>query len=223
VPPDAFKFRTLTGAEINWPITTVVVLNWLDTYYPNLSYTRATTPVPAAVTWLGSRTDFTAYPYDTVPNCMQSVFGLREDLAILYNQRYLGEICASYDVVMPSADRAGFIADEDEAIISAAYNDGAIQWFESENDEDNDAVNDPDVTAGYSWPGYNSGGPAGSKDAFSHLNDVYPFLTGHELQILEEWNMNQETDMKNRIGNASGISDSQVQALMNALKDPQID
>jgi len=222
VPADAFQFKTPDGADINWPITTVVVLNWLNTGYSGLTYARAVTTVPAAVTWIPGRTDFTDVPYDNMPALLQNVFGLQEDLQILYNQKYLGEICASYDIVMPSADRAGFLLDEGDVFLTAANDNGVIQWFESDDDEDNNALNDPDVIAGYSWTGYDAGA-AGSNDAFSHLNDLAPFLTGYELQILEEWYLNQETELKSRISNAAGITGSQLQAVFDALKNPQID
>ena len=221
VPDGTFRFMTMDGGQINWPITTVAVLNWLNTNFPGLTYARADTPVPAALDWIAERTDFSAFPYDNMPSLLQNVLGLQEDLQILYNQRYLGEICASYDIVMPAGERAAFLADENEPILTAANDAGIIQWFESEDQEDNDPVDDPDIVAGFTWTGYDLG-PAGEKDAFSHLNDLAPFLTGHELQILEEWSLNQETAMKSRITGAA-ITDSQLQAVLDALKNPQID
>jgi hypothetical protein len=123
---------------------------------------------------------------------------------------------------MATADRAAFIADEGDAFLTAANVAGKIEWFETDNDEDNDAVNDPDVVQGYTWTGYDAGA-AGSNDAFSHLNDLAPFLTGYELQVLEEWYLNQEADLKSQIANAAEITASQLQAVFDALKNPQID
>lgn len=222
VPAGAFQFMTRDGDTVNWPITTVVALNWLSTNYPGFTYARATTTVPAAVSWIPGRTDFTAYPYDNLPVLLQNVFGLKQDLEILYYQRYLGEICASYDIVMPTADRAAFLTDESDDFLNAANTAGKVQWFESQADEDNDATNDADVIAGYTWTGYDAG-PAGSKTAFTYLNDLSPFLTAYELQVLDAWYLNQETAMKGQISNVTGLTSTQMQAVFDALKSPQID
>ncbi len=210
VPDGTFKYRTTTGHEYYWPITTVTALNWLNTNFAEFTYTRNNTPIPSAYSWLPDRTNYTAFPYDNMPALLQNMFGLKQDLEILYFQRCMGEIAASYDIVMPPADRAEFLDEERE--IADADDAGKVEWFESQDDnDDGNPANDPDITIGYTL------------NEFNHLNDLAPCLTAYELQVLDEWYLYQETDMKDQVDNATGITDDQLQAVFDALKNPDID
>ncbi len=210
MPDGAFKYISRTGHEYYWPITTVIALNWLNTNYPQLKYTRNNSPIPASMLWLPERTDFTEFPFDNLPAILQSVFGIKQDLEILYIQRVMGEIAASYDIVMPQEERDGFLEEEPE--IADADDAGLVEWFDSQDDnDDEDPANDPDITMGYTLT------------AFRHLNDLAPCLTSYELQVLDDWYLYQEKAMKDQIYNATGITDIQLQSVFDALKNPDID
>lgn len=210
IPEGSFKYRTRNGGEHYWSITTVIALNWLSSNYPNLSYARSNTPIPASCAWLPERKDYQAFPYDNLPALLRNVFGLKQDLEILYLQRVMGEIAASYDIVMPVADREVFL--EEEPDIAEADLAGKVEWFELNDDnDDDDPANDPDITLGFTLI------------SFGHLNDLAPCLTAYELGMLDEWYLYNEAVMKGQISNVTGITDSQLQAVFNALKNPDID
>ncbi len=209
IPDGSFKYRTRNGREYYWPITTVIALNWLSRNYPDISYTRGDSTIPAACTWLTGRTDYTAYPYDNLPRLLQHIFGLKQDIEILYIQRIMGEIAASYDIVMPVNDRDVFL--EEEPDIADADLAGEVEWFISQDDnDDGDPANDPDISLGFTLR------------EFNHLNDLAPCLTAYEIKTLDEWYLYQETALKGKVSNVTGITDSQLQAVIDALKNPDI-
>lgn len=113
-----FVFSDMYGMTRMGPITMVVPVTWVSTHYAQIfTYTRDTLEVPTAMSWLDSddnpgngvsrkRHDFddqdlngVAGDEKNMPQALAALFGLREDMEIIQNRRWTGEIAASCDML----------------------------------------------------------------------------------------------------------------------------
>jgi hypothetical protein len=123
-----FQYYTSSGNAVNWPVTMVILMDWISSTVSNggsISYTRDTTNIPSMVTWLGScsvngyynktdcesnggtwaaqRTDFTA---QGMPSSYASIFGIQEDIWILESVRWAAQASAGNDMgAMETAEK----------------------------------------------------------------------------------------------------------------------
>ena len=115
-----FQFYTSSGSTVNWPLTMVILVDWVSTTVSNsgsLSYTRDTTAIPSNLQWLGScsnpsyysssdcqsnggtwtaaRTNFVA---QGVPASYASLFGIQQDIEIFEFTRWAAQSSAGQDM-----------------------------------------------------------------------------------------------------------------------------
>ena len=117
-----FQFYTSDGTTINWPLTMVILTDWVSTTVTNggsVSYTRDNTTIPDNNEWLGScsadyydktscedpgqgngtwiaaRTDFVG---DGVPASYASLFGIQQDIEIFDFVRWAAQSAAGQDM-----------------------------------------------------------------------------------------------------------------------------
>jgi hypothetical protein len=114
--PNDFLYYKSDGTPVNWPVTMVILMDWISNTVSNggsISYTRDTTAIPSTVTWLGScsvngyhdqadctsnggiwtsqRTDFAA---QGMPSICATIFGIQEDIWILESVRWAAQAAA---------------------------------------------------------------------------------------------------------------------------------
>jgi len=115
-----FQFYKSDGTTVNWPLTMVIIVDWVSTNITNggsLTYTRDNTAMPSNIVWLGScsnnsyfdknscegaggtwtaaRTDFVA---EGVPASYASIFGIQEDIEIFEFVRWAAQTSAGSDM-----------------------------------------------------------------------------------------------------------------------------
>ncbi len=117
-----FQFYKSDGTTVNWPLTMVIIVDWVSTNVTNggsLTYTRDNTAMPSNIEWLGScsdtnysdqsscegatpsetwtaaRTDFVA---DGAPASYASIFGLQQDIEIFEFVRWAAQTSAGSDM-----------------------------------------------------------------------------------------------------------------------------
>ncbi len=212
-----FVFRDMSGETRMWPITMVVPVTWVSTHYPQtFSYTRDTLQVPAAMSWLDSddnpgngfnrkRHDFDDQDLNGVvgdeknmPSALAALFGLREDMEIIQNRRWAGEIAASCDMLQ-SAYSALTGTDQSEA--DALIASGSLTLIASEDTAAQDDADGITITS------------------FNHCNDLSPYLLATEIQGLEDLLMTRRTQRMEEIGPAA-ITDAQRLALIDTATMP---
>ncbi|MFQ5328779.1 MAG: hypothetical protein ACE5D4_02180 [Thermodesulfobacteriota bacterium] len=117
-----FQFYKSDGSQVNWPLTMVIIVDWVSNVVSNggeLLYTRDTTAIPSSVTWLGScstngffeknfcegnggvwtpgRTNF-GPGGDDMPTSYASIFGIQQDIEILEFARWAAQSAAGQDM-----------------------------------------------------------------------------------------------------------------------------
>ncbi len=113
------------GTAINWPVTMVILVDWVSSIVSNggsLTYTRDNTAIPSNITWIGDcspsqynnytdksscenaggtwtvgRTNFGAGGQN-IPESYASIFGIQEDIMILEFTRWAKEESAGEDM-----------------------------------------------------------------------------------------------------------------------------
>lgn len=115
-----FQFYTSDGSSVNWPLTMVILVDWVSETLQeggSLSYTRDTASIPSNLQWLGScstegyyssgecegaggtwtaaRTDFEA---DGTPASYAALFGVQEDIEVLEFTRWGEQESAGEDM-----------------------------------------------------------------------------------------------------------------------------
>ncbi len=126
----SFQIYKSGGSPSNWSITMVIPTDWISTIVGNtggLSYTRDTTAIPSAMTWLGTcsnlsftdkascqgasatwtagRSDFVG---DGVPASYATLLGLQEDVMILEFKRWNDQSSAGADMTAQAALEKSF-------------------------------------------------------------------------------------------------------------------
>ena len=93
----SFQFYKSDNTQSNWPIMMVIPTDWassLKTAGGNITYTRDTLTIPAAMSWLsGTRTDYSA-----IPTPYSSLFGIQEDIMIREFKRFADQQSAGQDM-----------------------------------------------------------------------------------------------------------------------------
>ncbi len=117
-----FQYYTSNGSTVNWPLTMVIIVDWVSTVVDNsggLTYTRDTTAIPSLIAWLGScapsgffdkssceansgtwtaaRTNF-GVGGQGIPTSYASIFGIQEDIEILEFTRWAAQSSAGNDM-----------------------------------------------------------------------------------------------------------------------------
>ena len=113
-----FQFYKSDGNTVNWPITMVIIVDWVSTVVTNsgsVSYTRDNTSIPNTMTWLNRCSDET---YDNATDCTNngetwsidrssfslinsnyaSIFGIQQDIEILEFVRWAAQVAAGNDM-----------------------------------------------------------------------------------------------------------------------------
>ncbi len=88
LPPDLGREYDFSGNLVNWSIPQTVAVTWVANNLiggGDMTYTRDNTPIPAHMSWLGSRTDFVA---DGIPPSFAALMALSEDMEIIENARW---------------------------------------------------------------------------------------------------------------------------------------
>ena len=114
-----FQFYKSDGTSVNWPLTMVILTDWVSSIVSSgggVTYTRDTTALPAAITWMGSctvngyydknscenvgsgtwtadRTNFGPGGQD-IPASYATIFGIQEDIMILEFKRWNDQMSA---------------------------------------------------------------------------------------------------------------------------------
>ncbi len=119
---DEFQQYKSDGTAVNWPLTMVILVDWVSNIVSNgggLSYTRDTTAIPSNITWIGNCSN-TTYTDQTscedtgatwtaqrtvfgtggegIPESYASIFGIQEDIMILEFVRWAAEEQAGNDM-----------------------------------------------------------------------------------------------------------------------------
>ena len=117
-----FQFYQNDGTQVNWPITMVILTDWISSVVDNggdLTYTRDATSIPAndlwhgscsngsyydktscegaSETWTAGRTNFGAGGMD-IPASYATIFGIQEDIMILEMKRWYDQQAAGSDM-----------------------------------------------------------------------------------------------------------------------------
>jgi hypothetical protein len=123
---DNFKYYKSDGTEVNWPLTMVILTDFVSSVVSaggEITYTRDTTNIPTSITWLGTcsgipnadnyydknscegaggtwtpgRTNFGPGGQD-IPTSYASIFGIQEDVQILEFVRMEAQQAAGNDM-----------------------------------------------------------------------------------------------------------------------------
>ncbi|MDO8596138.1 MAG: hypothetical protein Q7R45_05900, partial [Sulfuricaulis sp.] len=101
-----FQFYKNGGASSNWPIMMVIPTDWVSSIVAasgSVTYTRDTTAIPAAMTWLsGGRTTSGA------PASYATLFAIQEDIMILEFTRFAAQNTAGSDMSLQQALEKSF-------------------------------------------------------------------------------------------------------------------
>lgn len=201
-----FQVRNLIGEPLRWPIPMVAAVKWVADNHPTqFHYTRDDLD-PAPQHWLNSRHDFTG-PF--VPSALSHILGLREDIEIVYGRRMAGEIAASCDI---HEDLWDSLSDSEKVAYTGMTDnpntDGeprVLRIVASENTAEQDDLDGLNTSL---------------VPAFTHCNDMAPFLNGYELQGLEDILLERLAVLKENIG-PEAVTDAQRQALIDVLSAPR--
>lgn len=88
LPSNLGTYTNFNGKTVNWPVTQVAAVDFIANKLSNsgsMSYTRTTLPIPANMTWLSSRTNFTS---GGMPASFAALMGIQQDIQIAENTRY---------------------------------------------------------------------------------------------------------------------------------------
>ena len=92
-----FQFRKSDGTSSNWPVMMVIPTDLVSSYIAaggSLTYTRDTTAIPAAMTWLsGGRSNFSG-----MPASYANLFKIQEDIQIVEFTRFAAQSAAGSDM-----------------------------------------------------------------------------------------------------------------------------
>jgi hypothetical protein len=92
-----FQFYKSDGTSSNWPIMMVIPTDLVSSYIVaggSLTYTRDTSPIPAAMTWLSVRTDFSTM----APPSYARLFEIQQDIMIVEFTRFAAQSAAGLDM-----------------------------------------------------------------------------------------------------------------------------
>ncbi len=117
-----FQFYKSDGSTVNWPLTMVILTDWISSVVSGgggLTYTRDTTAIPAndnwhgscsnssyqdkdtcqnnSATWTSDRTDF-GPSGQNIPASYATIFGIQEDIMILEMKRWYDQNSAGQDM-----------------------------------------------------------------------------------------------------------------------------
>ncbi|MDO8703677.1 MAG: hypothetical protein Q7J84_01890 [Sulfuricaulis sp.] len=102
-----FQFYKSDGTSSNWPIMMVIPTDWVSSIVAasgSVTYTRDTTAIPAAMTWLsGGRTSFSG-----MPASYATLFQIQEDIMILEFTRFGAQSSAGSDMSLQQALEKSF-------------------------------------------------------------------------------------------------------------------
>lgn len=105
-----FQFYKSDGTATNWPLMMVIPTDWVSSIVSaggSVTYTRDTTAIPAAMTWLsGGRSD-----YSGMPGSYATLFGVQEDIMILEFTRFAAQSSAGSDMSAQQALEKSFSDD----------------------------------------------------------------------------------------------------------------
>ena len=102
-----FQFYKSNGTATNWPIMMVIPTDWISSIVAaggGVTYTRDTTAIPAAMTWLsGARTTFSG-----MPASYATLFKVQEDIMIIEFTRFAAQSSAGSDMSLQQALEKSF-------------------------------------------------------------------------------------------------------------------
>ena len=100
VSADRFKFYKSDGDQVNWPLTMVILTDYIsDIIIANgsISYTRDDTSIPSSMSWLSARTTFGSGGLGIDSN-YAALFGIQEDIMIIEFDRFGDQQTAGEDM-----------------------------------------------------------------------------------------------------------------------------
>ncbi len=218
-----FCFRDMGGNVRYWPIPLVVAVSWVASNYPDdFTYTRDTDEnlhAPEFMNWLdsdcnpGNGVDKHRHDFSGgfgMPNALAAIFGIQEDLEIIKNRRWAGEMAASADMAL-AAYNALAAADKAEADAFIAGGPGGLALGKA---FDLEIIAAEDTAAADDAQGVNAAN-------CNHVNDMPPYTTSAERKGLEDLMLQRIEERKTAIGPA-GITATQKQAMIDALTMPDL-
>lgn len=221
-----FTFWDMSNNVRNWPTTMVVAVTWVASNYPDtFSYVRDDVEVPDLMEWLdadddGDITDDSyqkRHDFDdqntngvsgdekNMPTAIAALFGLQEDIDIIKNRRWAGEMASSCDVVQSAFDALSG-AEQTAADTNFTTANGKAFDLEKNAVEDSVTIDDTSGRSAASW---------------QLCSEMSPFLLSSERQALENLMITRLAALKDQIG-PSGVTDAEKQALIDTVTMPDL-
>jgi hypothetical protein len=206
------------GTYYNWPITMVVPVTWLATKHADdFNYTRDELEVPASMAWLDGNND--GVPDQTrhdfqesfgMPPVLAGLFDLREDIEIIGARKWAGLAAASRDMTFEGySTLTGPDLDNADTYIG----EGSLEVFAEGEGDDPIAEG---LEEGDDYEGI-------VLDTMQCLENLFPYLTGEEMEGLEDLYLDRIAARKAVItstNEANPISDDEKQALIDTATMP---
>ena len=130
-----FQFYQSDGTSVNWPLTMVIIEDWVSNILLNggeMTYTRDNTSIPSMITWMGTCSDTNYYDKQDcmingktwttdrtvfgsggqdIQTSYASIFGIQEDIMILEFVRWASQESAGADMSAQEALEKSFSDD----------------------------------------------------------------------------------------------------------------